>query len=148
MSAAAEFRQALILGDWATCARAWVKLNPGLPIPSKLEAQKIMHLARTAANSIPLDARAYSHRWCLDMGLPSQLPDNLKPKAERLYPNVVEVVAVMSMKPHEPLNAALNGAAMYAVRDALAMGDDDPALLRRLQAEARKKERRVLLGRG
>lgn len=54
----------------------------------------MLHMARTAARSIPLDLRAYSHRWLLGHGLPSQLPDRLRPKAERLYPQVVNAVGI------------------------------------------------------
>ena len=38
--------------------------------------------------------RAYSHAWLLGEGLPSGLPDELKPKAERMFPRVVEGVGI------------------------------------------------------
>lgn len=52
-----------------------------------------IHVARVRARWLNLKARAYSHRWLLDNGYPSDLPDHLKPKAERLYPRVVTATA-------------------------------------------------------
>jgi hypothetical protein len=55
-----------------------------------------IHLARTVCNSIPFRQRAYSHRWLLERHYPSQLPDALKPKAERIYPRIVGCVGIAS----------------------------------------------------
>ena len=88
----------------------WFTLFPGLPQPeTDDEALVSIHLARTAARSVPLRLRAYSHRWLLDHGLPSQLPDRLRPRAERLYPRIVEAVGVSInfrspiLKPAQPI---------------------------------------------
>jgi hypothetical protein len=62
--------------------------------PDDAKTLVMLHMARTAAKSIPMGLRAYSHRWLVDHGLPSQLPDELKPKAERMYPQVVSAVGI------------------------------------------------------
>ena len=72
---------------------------------------------------ISFNARAYSHRWLSDNGYESQLPDNLKPKAERLYPAIHEAVGLaigakrglgMAIKPH------VEGAMIYAINEVYA----------------------------
>jgi hypothetical protein len=61
---------------------------------SDAEALVTLHHARTQAESIALKLRAWSHRWLLEHGYPSGLPDHLKPSAERIYPRVVEGVGI------------------------------------------------------
>jgi hypothetical protein len=73
--------------DVHAAKRAWGE-------PDDAKTLVMLHMARTAAKSIPMGLRAYSHRWLVDHGLPSQLPDELKPKAERMYPQVVSAVGI------------------------------------------------------
>jgi hypothetical protein len=73
--------------DVAAAGRAWGEADDAKTLV-------MLHMARTAAKSIPMGLRAYSHRWLVDHGLPSQLPDRLKPKAERMYPQVVSAVGI------------------------------------------------------
>jgi hypothetical protein len=67
----------------------WSSVNPHLPQPANAEdAEVCLHLARTAAATIDIKLRAYSHRWLTERKYPSQLPDKLKPRAERMFPVV------------------------------------------------------------
>jgi hypothetical protein len=110
-----------------------------------------MHRARTAAQSISLRARAYSHAWLCERGLPSGLPDELKPKAQRLYP-VVALGVGISVNARNPLlrpaMAEVRGAMEHAVLDAEAEGRlaDAPFVKARMD-EAREKTMRALFGR-
>lgn len=116
-----------------------------MPQPeSDEEALRAMHAARTAASSIPLRLRAYSHAWLAERGLPSLLPDELRPRAERMYP--VPAIAVglgaLNIRPHTPI---LRGVAEAAVLEAEAdrkLGD--AGHVSRRIAEARARERRKL----
>lgn len=107
---AGAMRRCLLELDVAGHRRLHRHLYPHHDQPaSDRDALITMHLARTMDGTIPLKARAYSHRWLLDNGLPSPLPDNLKPMADRLYPRVAEAVIVSAtarseiFKPAAPL---------------------------------------------
>lgn len=92
---AGEMRRCLLDLDVAVVRRLHRHMSPHLPQPANdREALASLHVARTQCGAIPLRARAYSHRWLLDHGLPSYLPDRLKPMADRLYPRVTEGVIV------------------------------------------------------
>src|ERR1044072_6980895 len=81
--------------DVAGIRALWAQIPPGMPQPhTDAEALATIHRARTEANSIALRLRAYSHRWLEDRGLPSGLPDELRPRAERMYPRVVDGVGI------------------------------------------------------
>jgi hypothetical protein len=94
----AELRRCLIDCDVAQLRKLWAHIAPQWPQP-KTERDMLvaLHIARTNTNGIPFRARAYSHRWLIDGGWPSGLPDHLKPKAERIYPRVVGAVGISSM---------------------------------------------------
>src|SRR5882724_6378311 len=95
MPHAAEFRRCLEECDISAVRKLWWHLAPDLHKPaSDHEALATIHRARTEAVWMHLRLRAYSHRWLLDHGYPSALPDELKPKAERLYPQIVEAVGI------------------------------------------------------
>lgn len=110
--------------DVAGVRRLWAYVRPGMPQPkTDAEALIILHMARTQNIACSFAARAYSHRWLLDNGYPSQLPDNLKPKAERLYPAIHEGVGLAigaknilgrALKPH------VEGAMIYAINEVYA----------------------------
>lgn len=76
--------------------------------------------------------------------MPSQLPDSLKPSAERLYPTVVAGVGISVNSKYEAVEVAVRGAMENAVHDCFANGDTDPALVKRMMEEARQKERKSL----
>lgn len=81
--------------DVAGYRRLWRHIAPHLPQPTDdKQAAAMLHHARTQSTKLPLKLRAYSHRYLLDHGLPSGLPDHMKPKAERLYPVVREMVGL------------------------------------------------------
>jgi hypothetical protein len=147
MSAQSEFHAALEKGDVSECRRIAAILFPHLPQGADAEAS--MHMARTQIPTISFKARAYSHRWLTERGLPSQLPDELKPRAERLYPVVAEAVFLSAnsnspiLKPMMPL---VQGAMSDAVEDCYANGDKAPALVRSRIQEARRKSIRQLAG--
>lgn len=152
MDVGAEFRRCLEDLDVAGVRKLWAHISPNLPAPkSDAEALTTLHMARTAAESMPLKLRAYSHRWLLDRGLPSQLPDPLKPKAERLYPRVIEAVGIsvnFSSPLLKPAEALIRTSMEDAVNDVFA--DDphpDPALVSARMAEARERETKALFGR-
>lgn len=121
---AGEMRRCLLELDVVGHRRLHRHLYPHHDQPTTdREALATMHLARTMDGTIPLKARAYSHRWLLDNGLPSPLPDNLKPMADRLYPRVAEAVIVSAMarseifKPAAPL---IQGAMVAVAEDTFA----------------------------
>lgn len=101
-----------------------------------------MHYARTQAESIAFEKRAWSHAWLSERGFPSGLPDELRPRADRIYPRVVEAVGV-AVKPMSeasiPLAKAIERAMSDAVAECYADGVRDPLIIRARMAEARCK---------
>lgn len=150
MSATA-FRNLLEAGDVTGLRAAWSKLQPHLPQPESYEAAEVgMHMARTASEGLHFKHRAYSHRWLDERAMPSQLPDNLKPRAERLYPVTVEGVGISCTAKSElfkPMVKEVRGAMEYAVEDCFANGDRDPVLVKSQMMQARKDTIGKLLGR-
>lgn len=86
----AAFRRCLEEVDVAGMRKLHAHVMPHLPAGSDKDILVSIHHARTQAESMPLKARAWSHRWLLDHGYPSGLPDHLKPSAEREYPRITE----------------------------------------------------------
>lgn len=146
-----EFRALLEKGDVQALRAAWASVMPGLPQPETFEqAEIVMHVARTQTASVALRARAYSHRWLTERGIPSQLPDSLKEKAERMYPVVVEGVGIF-VRPStneflRPVQMEVQRAMEDAVSDAYAERRTDPEFVRAQMAAARSKALRQLLG--
>src|SRR5579872_6695472 len=115
----AEFRRCLVELDVAGVRKLWRHVSPHLPQPaSDADALATIHVARTQTESIPLKLRAWSHRWLLDHGFPSMLPDPLKPSAERLYPRVVEGVGI-SVNFRSPILQPITGLVRGAMEDAV-----------------------------
>jgi hypothetical protein len=108
-----------------------------------------MHIARTETKSLSLKLRAWSHRWLTERGHPSHLPDDLKPKAERMHPVIAEGVMVAVLAQTEemkPFAKRLEREMSNAVEDAYANGDTAPAIVRKRMQEARSRTYRELLG--
>jgi len=85
------FRRCLIELDVVGICDLWFRHAPHLPQPKNNEEALItLHYARTEAWSIPVRLRCYSHAWLTERGLPSALPDWLRPKVRRLYPHKVD----------------------------------------------------------
>jgi hypothetical protein len=145
-----DFRAALEAGDVRLVRKMAAAFMPHLPQPkTHEEAEATMHAARTAAEFVTFKSRAYSHKWLTERNLPSQLPDNLKPSAERLYPRVVEGVgiSVNTRSPWlKPAMIEVRQAMEQAVADCYANGDTDPAIVRPRMFEAREKTMKSLFG--
>jgi hypothetical protein len=93
MQHSAELLRCLRECDVEGMRALWQHVSPHLPQPeSDEEALISIHMARTQTDPLPLKLRAYSHAWLTERGLPSQLPDHLKPKAQRIYPVIVTAV--------------------------------------------------------
>jgi hypothetical protein len=108
-----------------------------------------MHHARTQTETVSLKARAWSHRWLTERGLPSGLPDRLKPSAERIYPRVATSVgiSVNTRSPWlKPAMVEVRRSMEDAVEDCYANGDTAPAIVRPRMFEAREKTLRSLFG--
>lgn len=138
------FRQCLANLDIATARNAWTAAFPSYPpLGSDHEVLAMLHHARTSARSSSLNDRAYSHRWLCDHGLPSGLPDYLKPSAERLYPVTVGVVGVAT-KTRSKLSGDIRNAMETAVRETYADGHaNQPDIVHARMMEMRQ---RVLRG--
>jgi hypothetical protein len=84
-----------------------------------------------------------------DNNLPSGLPDSLRPKAERIYPRVVDGVGIsvnassLAMRPIVPI---VQRAMEDTVQEAYADGDTEPTLLKTRMMEARVKAVKKLVG--
>lgn len=146
MSLSAEMRKILIDLDVPAERRAWRELCPHLPQTATDEEITIsMHLRRTAEQTIPPRWRYYSHRWLMDRAIPSQLPDHLKPSAERMYPRKVDAVGVAVRSRFVEVQRAITGAMSGAVADCYANGDRDPFIVKPQMMAARDRERRGLV---
>lgn len=145
---AGDFQRCLAECDVAGIRRLWRHVQPNLPQPgSDFEALATIHRARTETRSLSLQLRAYSHRWLLDNGLPSGLPDDLKPAAERRYPKIAEGVGLASLI-EAPYSTLLRSVQVDKVREIYAETPrrlyPDPIVVRREHLAARAKERRKL----
>jgi hypothetical protein len=152
MSLSEAMRECLEKADAHNIRELWAKAAPHLPQPKdEAEALKTIHYARTVSGSIHDSLRCYSHRWLEERGLPSGLPDQLKPKADRLYPRVVSAVGVaVRMRNPEEASAGLEirKAMVNAVLELEADGRlNDIDYGRERITDARLKERRKLFGR-
>lgn len=145
-----ELRRCLEAVDVAGVRRLWQHVSPHLPQPkTDAEARVAIHHARTQSQSIAFKLRAYSHRWLTDNGYPSGLPDELKPRAERIYPKVVEAVGIsVNFRTPEfrPVSGLVRGAMSDAVLESFADRVTDPVKVSAHMAEAKRKTIRKLLG--
>lgn len=92
---AEEMRRCLVDFDIDGIRKLWRHVSPNMPQPeSDAEALISIHMARTATERLPFRFRAYSHSWLTERKYPSQLPDELKPRAERMYPRIVSAVGI------------------------------------------------------
>lgn len=149
---ASEFRLLLERGDVEGCRRYWHKHAPNMPqLETREQAEIAMHMARTAAESVMFEMRAWSDRWLEERGLPSQLPDQLKLEARRTHPRVAEAVGIsvnFRSAVLAPAAAEIQGVMSDAVEDCFANGDRDPELVRARMFEVKDRAMRKLFGRG
>ena len=138
-----HFRSALETLDVVLAKKIWHHVMPHLPqLTSDTEALIVLHAARTAANTITFSKRAYSHSWLMERGYPSQFPDYLRPRAERLYPITIPAVGI-AVYNRTPVAFAIRGAMEDAVRDE---GVKDSNRTKRAILRARERARKWLLG--
>jgi hypothetical protein len=145
-----EMHRMLLDLDVAGLRRLWAHVAPGMPQPrSDAETIVLAHHARTQMQTVPPRKRFYSHRWLLDNGHPSGLPDRLKPSAERMYPKIADAVGIsVNAKSdlYQPITTLVRGAMEDAVEDCYANGDRDPEIVKPRMYEAKKTAVRKLLG--
>jgi hypothetical protein len=130
----------------------WHLIAPNMPQPDNdHDALCTMHYARTTMKVLPARARFYSHRFLLDHNLPSGLPIDERPKAERMFPQVASSVGIAVgtksdlFKPIVPIvRSAMENAVLEIYDD---KKQDDIVLLKSRMSEARKTVVRKLLGR-
>ena len=146
----AEMRRCLIALDVKAIRALWKHVAPEMPQPeSDEEALVTMHMSRTSAEFLPLKLRAYSHAFLRDNGLPSQLPDHLRPSAEQLCPRIVDAVGYAPkfrsplLKPLKPLIVKAVG---DAIEDCYAENRTDPVFVTRQMHEAKEKVIKQLMG--
>jgi hypothetical protein len=85
----------------------------------------------------------------LDHNLPSGLPDDLKPKVERLYPRIVEGVGIAVKATSDllkPIIGNVRDAMSNAVAEAYADNKTDPTFVKNRIMEARSKVIKSLVG--
>ncbi len=106
-----------------------------------------LHGCRTRLDNVPIKDRQYSHAWLSERGMPSDLPDHLKP--EQIVPRVVEGVGIIvaaSSEELEPAALLVRREMEKVVLDAYADSTSpDPQALQARMMEARKKELRKLI---
>lgn len=146
-----SFSDLLEAGDVRGLRRHWAAIAPNMPQPKNAEeAEIVMHRARTEAESVSFRHRAYSHHWLNERGLPSGLPDRLKPSAERLYPRVALGVGISVNTRNEYLKPAMlevRGAMENAVMEADADGKlENAAFVQKRMNEAKDRTMRALFG--
>lgn len=145
-----EFRYCLEQLDVVGIRKLWRHVSPHLPQPKDdHEALVTIHQARTRAESMAMRLRFYSHRWLLDNGYESGLPDRLKPSAERVYPRVVEAVGIScnaTSSLFRPITGIIQGAMSDAVLECYADGERQPEIVKGKMMEARRKTISNLLG--
>jgi hypothetical protein len=137
--------------DVPAARRIWQAIAPHLPQPgSDHEVRIMLHHARTQSADIAFKYRAYSHKWLNDHNIESGLPDDLKPRAERLYPRVVSAVGI-GVKAFSPVVGQIAGHIRKSMEDAVLEADadgrlEDSAFVRARMAEAKTRTVRKLVG--
>ena len=141
MEHAAEFRRCLVDADVAGLRRLWAHAFPGIEVAQTHGyAETVLHIARTEAQSVDDALRALSHRWLTERGLPSRLPQDMRPLSERHEPRIVSGVgiSVVATTPsRQGLADAMHAAMADAVEDAYAHGLTDPAFVSARMDDAR-----------
>lgn len=151
MSAASEFRAAIEAGDVKALKRISRAQEPHLPQMTDAEAELVLHQTRTRSSTVPFKLRAWSHRWLVERGHDSGLPDHLRPNAEQVCPRVVATVGI-GVRCRNPLLAPIapliRDAMQNAVLDADAHGRlTDSDFVKARMMEARERTQLELLGR-
>lgn len=150
MKHSAELKRCLEECDVAAIRRLSEHIWPHLPAPkTDGEALATIHHARTQTRRINLKLRFYSHCWLRDRNLPSALPDELKPKAERMYPRVVGAVGISvgsSSVIGKAIAPIIERSMSDAVMDCYSENKTDPTFVKKRMFEAKAKTIKQLLG--
>jgi hypothetical protein len=144
----AEARRIVEALDIESFRRLWPVIFPQYPaLNTDADVLTAMHYARTSMKTVAFKSRAYSHAWLVDRGIPSGLPDNLKPKAERIYPVTRSAVGIMVHSKYPEVKRAIRGAMEGAVLEAEADNrlTDSDHVKGRMQ-EARRREIKRMFG--
>jgi hypothetical protein len=119
-SMSGAFRQALEDGDAGRLAVLWRAAYPNLPqSKTDAETEMVLHRARSEAESVTLAKRLYSHAWLAERGLPSGLPEELRPPVERRESVIVPAVGI-AVKARSPERVELARAVEAAMAAAAA----------------------------
>lgn len=150
MQHSAELHRCLVDCDVVAIRKLWQHVAPHLP-QSEDNADTLVsiHIARTQLGTIPFKLRAYSHRWLIDQGFPSGLPDELRPKAERIYPCIAEGVGISvnaRSALFRPIAKLVCASAVEAVMECYADKRTEPEFVKARMHEARTATIRKLLG--
>lgn len=138
-----DFLRTLCSSDFAGLRRLWSGAFPRLALPrTDDEARTVLHMARTESQAVPLHLRLYSHEWLEDRGLPSKLPDPLRPPEKRS--RIVEAIGVSVKSRSGSRDAvarakAIEAAMAQAGGDAMAAGITNPREISRIMWAAREK---------
>lgn len=139
----AELRRCLEQCDIAGARALWAHVAPNLPQPADdIVTLATIHHARTQAEYIRFRLRAYSHAWLVERALPSALPDELRPRAQRMYPVIKDAVGIAVGRPnsrHRERNRAIERAMGEAVLECYAENKKDPAHIYARLREVREK---------
>lgn len=127
--------------------RLWREVSPYLPQPaSDEEAVIALHHARTQSPFLRLKERAWSHRWLVDHGYPSGLPDELRPRAERMYPRIVDAVGISVRSRYPEIKVGVARAMSDAVAECYVDKRTDVAFVRARMMEARERQKKYFAG--
>lgn len=126
----------------------WSKVAPQMPMHDNAGMLAAIHLARTKSEVVGFKFRAYSHAWLIDHGYPSLLPDELRPRAQRMYPVTALGVGIAVKSKCDEVRIVVAGAMQNAVLEAEADGrlTDSPFVKMRM-LEARRRATKKLFGR-
>ena len=111
--------------DVAALIRAWPDVCPGIPVPSKSEALKTLHLARTKSKRMTPAEQSYSVRWLADHDVV-----------------MAQAVGISVNSKHAQVKSAIHDAMRQAVIDS---GDASPHIVRANMQAARLRERLGLM---
>lgn len=151
MNLAGEMQSCMVSLDVKRAREIWGVVAPHLPpITSDEEMLKTLHLARTQSKVLNTKLRFYSHRWLCERNLPSLLPDELKPSAEKMYPRNIQSVGISVNARSDltrPIIKEVRVAMENAVNEVYADGRaSDIDLIKQRMIEARHSVTRKLLG--
>ena len=152
MNVAGAMRSCMVSLDTVTARELWRKQFSHLAQPkTDAEMLQMLHLARTQSAFLPNRLRFYSHCWLLERGLPTMLPDELRPAADRMYPRKQTAVGISVNSSSEllkPILPHVRNAMETAVSELYADGkSEDIPLIKSRMFEARTTVVRKLLGR-